>query len=100
WRNAVNNKVYSAINILGLATGMAVTLIIALWVYKQYSYNRFLPGYQNIYQVKLNHRSEGSTLTTASANLPLADALRKDIPEIKYVAETDWNDNHGLLVGD
>lgn len=99
WRNMLNNKVYSAINILGLATGMAVTLIIALWVNKQYSYNRFLPGYKNAYQVKLNHSTEGSTLTTASANLPLADALRKDIPEIKYVAVTDVSDQHSLLAG-
>src|SRR5438270_6578905 len=100
WRNLSNNKAYSAINILGLALGMAVTLIISLWVQKQYSWNSFLPDYKNIYQVKLNHTTEGSVLTIASANLPLADVLRKDIPEIKYVAETDRNDQHGLVVGD
>jgi putative ABC transport system permease protein len=100
WRNMINNKVYSAINILGLATGMAVTMIIALWVHKQYSYNRFLPGYKNVYEVKLNHTVEGSVRTIASANLPLANVLRKEIPEIKYVAETDGNSQHSLMVGD
>ena len=100
WRNIVNNKIYSAINMLGLAAGMAVTLIIALWVYKEYSSNRFLPGYQNTYQVKLNHTIEGSVRTMNGASLPLADLLRKDIPEIKYVASTDWCDKHGLMVGD
>ena len=100
WRSIVNNKIYSAINTLGLAAGMAVTLIIALWVYKEYSSNRFLPGYQNAYQVKLNHTIEGSVRTMNGASLPLADVLRKDIPEIKYVASTDWCDKHGLMVDD
>jgi predicted permease len=100
WRNLLNNKAYSAINILGLALGMAVTLIIGLWVYKQYSWNSFLPDYKNIYEVKLNHTIEGSVRTVASANLPLADALRRDIPEIKYVVVTDGDDQHGLMVGD
>ncbi len=100
WRNVVKNKVYSIINVMGLAIGMAVTLLIALWVYKEYSYNRFLPGYENVYQVRLNHTIEGEIRTIPSVSLPLADVLRKDIPEIKYVAETDWNDNHSLIVGD
>lgn len=100
WRNVVNNKVYSTINVMGLAIGMAVTLLIAFWVQKEYSYNRFLPGYENIYQVRLNHTIEGEIHTVSSASLPLANMLRKDIPEIKYVAETDWNDKHSLLVGD
>ena len=43
WRNLVTNKVYSALNILGLATGMGVALIIGLWVFYQYSYD-IAPG--------------------------------------------------------
>ena len=42
WRSLLKNKAYSALNILGLATGMAVALIIGLWVYSQYSYDKFL----------------------------------------------------------
>ena len=44
WRSLIRNKVYSALNILGLATGMAVALLIGLWVKGQLSYDRFLPG--------------------------------------------------------
>ena len=36
WRSLLKNKAYSALNILGLAIGMAVALIIGLWVYDQY----------------------------------------------------------------
>ncbi len=100
WRNLVNNKVYSALNILGLAIGMAVTLLIGLWVYNEYSYNRFLPDYQQLYQVKSNYSLNGSVSTEGSTPTKLADVLRTKFPEIEYVSETDWFGNHGLKVAD
>ncbi|QEM11634.1 ABC transporter permease [Mucilaginibacter rubeus] len=99
-RNLVNNKIYSALNIIGLATGMAVAMLIGLWIYAQVSYDRFLPGYQLAYRVKFNVNNNGEINTVGSTNLPLADALKKDFPEIKYVAQTDWMGSHPLMVGD
>jgi len=100
WRNMLNNKVYSALNIVGLAAGMAVALLIALWVVNEYSYDRFLPDYKSLYQVELNFTDphEGEH-TQAAVSLPIADVLRKEYPEVKYVAETDWMGSHDLLVG-
>ena len=103
WRNTLHNKVYSALNIAGLAAGMAVALLIGLWVTNQYSYDRFLPGYQQLYQVEMNLTSQhDGTSTQTSIALPLTGVLRKEIPGIKYVAEADaiGKMNHGLLVGD
>jgi putative ABC transport system permease protein len=103
WRNIVSNKVYSAINILGLAAGMAVALIIGLWVVNEYSFDKFLPNYKQLYQVQLNFTTQhDGEHTQAALAIPLADVLRKDIPGIKYVAETDWVgwQWHSLLVGD
>jgi putative ABC transport system permease protein len=101
WRNLVNNKVYSALNIIGLGAGMAVALLIGLWVLNEYSYDRFLPGYEQVYQVQLNSTSDrDGTHTQPAVSLPLAATLRKDFPEIAAVAESDWFDNHDLLVGD
>ena len=103
WRNIIKNKVYSAINILGLAAGMAVALLIALWVVNEYSYDRFLPNYKQLYQVELNFTSQhdGEHTQTALA-IPLADVLRKEVPGIAHVDETDWVGMqwHDLLVGD
>jgi len=99
WRNLVNNKVYSLLNILGLAAGMAVALIIGLWVNYQYSYDRFLPDNGRLYQVMRNYNSNGDTLTFTSTSLKLADALRNNIPEFAHVAETDGWGPHGLMVG-
>jgi putative ABC transport system permease protein len=101
WRNLKNNKVYSALNIVGLAAGMAVALLIGLWVFNEYSYDRFLPDSNQLYQVKVNFTSKHAGKRTQNAlSLPISDVLRKEYPEIKYVAESDWNGTHGLLVGD
>ncbi|HVS93379.1 MAG TPA: ABC transporter permease [Mucilaginibacter sp.] len=103
WRNLLHNKVYSVLNITGLAAGMAVALLIGLWVYNQYSYDRFMPNYKQLYQVEMNLTSQhNGTTTQTSIALPLTEVLRKEIPGIKYVAESDAIGlmNHGLLVGD
>ena len=51
WRNIVRTIGYSTLNVVGLAIGMAVALLIGLWVYDQYSYDKFLPEYQSVYRV-------------------------------------------------
>jgi|SRR5665213_602387 hypothetical protein len=80
WRNLIHNKVYSALNILGLATGMAVALLIGLWVYYQFSYDRFLPGNQQIYQAMFRYTDNGKIQAQNAVCLPLADAIKRDIP--------------------
>ncbi|HEX8023134.1 ABC transporter permease [Mucilaginibacter sp.] len=99
WRNIITNKAYTAINVLGLAAGMAVALVIALWVANEYSYDKFLPDADRVYQVRRNFNSNGETLTFSSTSLKLADVLHT-LPEIEYVAPTDWGGTHGLMVGD
>ena len=98
WRNIARTIGYSVLNVAGLAIGMAVALLIGLWVYNQYSFDKFLPEYQSVYRVQRNFNSNGDTLTFQTTSLKLADALRTQIPEIEYVAESDWTGNHGLNV--
>lgn len=100
WRSLKKNKFFSAINILGLAAGMAVALLIGLWVYHEYSYDKFLTGYKQAYSVKRNYNSNGDTLTFPTTSLKLADELRRQVPEIEYLAESDWMGMHGLVVGE
>ncbi len=100
WRNIIRSKGYSALNIAGLATGIAVTLIIGLWVHKEYSYDKFLPENDRLYLARRNYYGNGDTVNYASASLKLADAFRRQIPEIEYVAETDYMSPHVLMVGD
>ncbi|QNF32614.1 ABC transporter permease [Adhaeribacter swui] len=100
WRHILRNKGYSALNILGLGTGMVVALLIGLWVHYEYSYDKFLPDYERLYQVRRNFNSNGDILNFTTNSLALADALRNEVPEIEYVAESDWMSAHGLKVGE
>ena len=105
WRGIVRNKVYSGLNIFGLAIGMAVALLIGLWIHYQCSFDRFTPGYAQAYQVKYNFSDNGDTRTSPEIAIPLANALKNDIPEIDRVALAFGPDNYGsnsdiLQVGD
>jgi putative ABC transport system permease protein len=100
WRNITGTLGYSALNIAGLSIGMAIALLIGLWVYDQYSYDKFVPDHARLYRVQRNYDSNGDTLTFRTTSIRLADALRSEIPEIEYVAESDWMGSHGLMVGD
>jgi putative ABC transport system permease protein len=100
WRNMLHNKVYSALNIAGLAAGMAVALLIGLWINSQYAYDRFLPDYDQLYQVELNIYHSGEIRTQIGSALPLIEEFRKNYPEVKYASETDWGGQNSLVVGD
>jgi len=100
WRNMLRSKVYSTLNISGLAAGMAVALLIGLWIYEQYSYDRFLPGYNQLYQVKLNFYHTGDIHTQSGSSIPLIEEFKKSYPEVKYATETDWGGSHSLVTGD
>jgi ABC-type antimicrobial peptide transport system permease subunit len=100
WRSLLRNKVYSLLNILGLATGMAVALLIGLWVHEQYSYDRFLPQYAQAYQVRYNSNNNGNIETRDAVCIPLAAALKNDIPEVAHVALSFGIVGGQLAVGD
>jgi len=100
WRNLLRNRSYSAVNILGLAIGMAVALLIGLWVLYQYSYDRYLPGHKQVAQVRLRFIRNGETGQVMGTPLPLTEALRKEVSGIRYAAHTDWMGTHGLVAGE
>ncbi|HVY76796.1 MAG TPA: ABC transporter permease [Puia sp.] len=100
WRNIRRTLGYSVLNISGLAIGMAVAILIGLWVHYQYSFDRFLPEYKSAYRVQRNFDSNGDTLTFQTTSTRLANTLRTQVPGIEYVAESDWMGPHGLTVGD
>jgi len=75
-------KVYSLINISGLAIGLTVCMLIVLWVADEWSFDRFHANARRIYRI---YRDESATLTNATSALtppPMAAALKADFPEI------------------
>jgi putative ABC transport system permease protein len=104
WRSISRNRMFSLLNVVGLAIGMAVALLIGLWVNYQYSYDRFLPGYEQAYQVKYNYGDKGEINTRDMLPIPLADAIR-NVPGIDGVALSFSTETYGplsqtLIVGD
>ena len=99
WRNILRNKVYSTLNIAGLAAGMAVALLIGLWVRDQTGYDKFLPGYQQAYQVRFRYSDNGAIRSQPQLCIPLSVALRTDIPEVAYTAMSFGGGSDEFYVG-
>jgi predicted permease len=90
FRHLLKHRFFSILNIAGLALGMSCTLLIWLWVKDEMSHDRFLPGLEEIYAVRINHVDSARTETSTHTNGPLADVLKKDVPEIAYVAKVQY----------
>ncbi|RYF51250.1 MAG: FtsX-like permease family protein, partial [Cytophagaceae bacterium] len=76
WRNLTRNKGYSAINIGGLAVGMAVAMLIGLWGWDELSFNTSFANYDRIAQVMQHQLFNGHTGTQGSIPVPLDAELR------------------------
>ncbi len=67
WRNLLKNKIYSLINIGGLAVGMGVAILIALWVFDELTFDKYHPNYDRIAQV-MQHQTWNGEIGTQEAN--------------------------------
>ena len=100
-RNLVNNKVYSAINIGGLAVGMAVAMLIGLWMWDELSFNKNHENYDRIAQVMQHQTFNGDVGTQGAIPFPLGPELRNTYGnEFKYVVMATWPNGHILSAGD
>lgn len=84
WRNLVRNKAFSAINILGLALGLACSLVMLLWVQDERSMDRFHAKSDQLYQVYVRQSFDGKVDGGYLTQGPLAAELKKEVPEILY----------------
>ena len=99
-RSLLKQKLYSGINIFGLALGMACALLIGLWVKDELSYDHFLPDAENVYLVRVNTTSHGDILTSSATPGPLQEAIAKDIPQVAAVTKLDYGPELLIKVGE
>ncbi len=86
-RNLLKNKRYAALNILGLAIGMASAVLILIWVQNELSFDQHHTKANDLYRLKTDMKiSESETWHWSATPLRFADHLRKDVPEIKAVS--------------
>ncbi|RKR85728.1 FtsX-like permease family protein [Mucilaginibacter gracilis] len=101
WRNLIRNKFSSLINIVGLAVGMAVAILIGLWIWDELSYNKYYKNYNRIVMVMQHQTLNGNVLTQTSVPMPLGYTLKKDYQsDFKYVVLITPNNEHILSYGD
>ena len=87
WRNLLKNKEYSAINIGGLAIGMACFLMIAMFIKHELSYDKYHENYDNIYRVVHEYDPENPENSNIWGNAPVGAALEADFSEVQEVVQ-------------
>jgi ABC-type antimicrobial peptide transport system permease subunit len=101
WRNLVKNRISSFINIGGLAVGMAVAMMIGLWIWDELSFDKYHQNYNRVAQVMQHLTFNGSVNTGAAISLPFDAEMRKSYgSDFKHIALSSWTEKHILNVGD
>lgn len=101
WRNLIKSKGYSAINIGGLAVGMAVAMLIGLWIWDELSFNKYHKNYDRIARVMQHQLFNGEIATQFSNPAVLSQQIRSKYgSDFKYVLQSSWNFQHVLSYGE
>ncbi len=83
FRGLLKNKAFTAINVLGLALGLATCLLIVFYVFDELSYDRFNTKADRIFRVSNDIKFGGVQTAFAVTPAPAAEALKKDFPEVE-----------------
>lgn len=97
WRNLVRSKVFSFINIFGLALGLACSLLIMLWVQDERSVDGFHANGKQLFQVYERLIYDGKVEASYPTQGLLAQELKKQIPEIQYASGYEYASAPGTL---
>jgi len=99
WRTLIRNKAYTAINISGLAIGIAACLLIFVVVQFELSYDTFQNNYDHIFRIATTeHHKDGSVGRNPGIPCPAYDALKTDFPQIEKVVPIDISSGNQVTV--
>jgi ABC-type antimicrobial peptide transport system permease subunit len=100
FRSITKNKMHSLLNITGLSAGMAVTLLIGLWINDELSFDKYHRNYDSIAQVMQNQTFSGETSTQPTIPMPLGEELRTSYGrEFKKVVMSSNTAKHLVAAG-
>src|SRR5678815_4014279 len=92
WRNLLQNKTFSLINIFGLALGMTCSLMIMLWLKDEMNKDKFHQNGKRLYRVMENQYYSGNVSTFEATPGILAENIVKDIPDIQAASQMLWEE--------
>jgi putative ABC transport system permease protein len=100
-RNLARHKLYSFINIAGLAVGLTSVIFVILFVRDELSYDKWIPDTKNLYRVEMAIQLPGrDPLLTATIPFPMPAEMRNEIPEVTAMTRIYNNYAMTLMVGD
>lgn len=99
-RSFLRQRLYSIINVVGLATGLACVLLIFLWVRDEVSVNRFHNNLDNIFQVVVNIKNPEQIITWTTTPGPMAEEIKNSLPEVEHITRIASNGNHLFQVNE
>ena len=100
YRNLLRNKGFSFINILGLAIGIASSLLILLWIQHEVSYDQFHIKKDRIYEAWNRDEFSGKLQCWNTTPKILAKTLEADLPEVEVACRVDWQRSMLVTVGE
>src|SRR6188472_191 len=100
WRTIVKNKIYSGINVLGLAIGMAGFILIGTWIWNEMSFDQFHENKNTIYKVWNRTMGPGNVQAWDVTSGPLGKSLKNDFAEIKNTSRIYWSMDRLFAYGD
>jgi putative ABC transport system permease protein len=101
WRNLFRNKMHSFINITGLSAGMAVTMLIGLWIWDEVSFDKYHRNYDTIAQVMQHETLNEEVRTQTDLPIPLGDILRTSYgSDFKKIVMSSNTESHILQAGE
>jgi putative ABC transport system permease protein len=100
WRNLTKHKLYSAINIIGLAIGMAACIVIVLFVFYERSFDNMHS--KNIYRLNEVQKFPGmaSSQKVALSMFPMGANLKNEFPEIVNYTRIRWSEKYEITAGE
>jgi putative ABC transport system permease protein len=100
WRNLRKNKIFSAINIIGLAIGMAVGLLIGLWVWDELTANHSFKNHDRLAEIVSITTQNGTSDAGEYASVPVGAELKRRFPDEIKEAVVFTGANPLLVIGD
>jgi putative ABC transport system permease protein len=85
-RNLLRNRLYAAINVVGLAVGLTAAVLLLLFVRDEFSYDKWIPGYERIYKVSGTMATSKNTVRLDRAPYIAAALLKQDYAQVEDVA--------------
>jgi putative ABC transport system permease protein len=99
-RNIRRHKLYSIINIFGLALGLSVFMLIALFIQFELGYDKFHENHDRIYRIEQDMVLNNQNVQDAGLPPPLSVALKADYPEIEAITRVKPGGTSVLSLGD